>query len=614
VNFVLRLTALLAIGLTPSASVAGEPLPPSVLILDQSDSASAWYAAFSSAFRSTLNAGSTTRISIYSEHLDLSRFVSPRHDAVLRAYLREKFRDNPIGVVVAQGSSALDFVMRARAELWPGAPVVFAGVDEETAARLSLPADITGTVYQLPFRNMVITAQALVPNLKRIALVGDAWERQAVRRHYQEEIPPFAAEFELIDLIGLPLTEIRTRVAVLPEDTAIVYTSVTLDAAGTTYVPHEALAAVAEVANRPIAIDAETNIGYGGTGGLVATPVPIGQATARLALRILGGENVATIPVAKGDFTRPVFDWRQLQRFAISESRLPPGSEVRFRPPGLWNQYRYHVIAVVAVMLLQAVMITWLLIEQQRRRIAELESRHHLMEMAHMNRTATAGALSASIAHELNQPLGAILTSAEAAEVLLAASPPNLALFKEILVDIRQADQRAGEIIRRLRGLLKKSAIEPQDVDLNEAIGTVLDILRPEAVRKGIALTDGRQQRALIVRADLVHLQQVILNLGMNGIDAMLDCLPGDRRLAFQTAVNGKSEVEVSVSDTGIGVPEERLKTVFEPFFTTKQQGMGLGLSIVSTIVRTYGGRIWAENRPEGGAIFRFTLPLAHQP
>ena len=115
----------------------------------------------------------------------------------------------------------------------------------------------------------------------------------------------------------------------------------------------------------------------------------------------------------------------------------------------------------------------------------------------------------------------------------------------------------------------------------------------------------------MAVRADQVHLQQVMLNLAINGMDAMLNSIPGRRRLAFQTALIGESEVEVSVSDTGTGIPEEKLKNIFESFMTTKAEGPGLGLSIVRTIVETYGGKIWAENRVEGGAVFRFSLPLA---
>src|SRR5215831_3912009 len=341
-TFASSLVVVLIAGLGPAAGAESEPLPSSVLILNQTRAGLPWFAALSAAFGSTLNAGSERRFSIYSENLDLSRFPGTQHYEVLRTYLQNKYRDTPIGVLVAHGSSALEFVMRSRAELWPAVPLIFAAVDEETAAALNLPSDVTGTIYQLPFRNMVAAAQALVPNLKRIALVGDSWERQAVRPHYQEQMPAFAAQFEFIDLIGLPMTEIRKRVAVLPDDTAIIYTGLMLEGAG----PHQGLAAFAGVANRPIVIDAETSIGYGGSGGFVATPVPIGQTAARIALRILDGEAASKIPVVRGDFTRPVFDWRELQRWGISESRLPAGSEVRFREVSFWEQYRWHMAAI----------------------------------------------------------------------------------------------------------------------------------------------------------------------------------------------------------------------------------------------------------------------------
>jgi signal transduction histidine kinase len=611
-HFGQRLVALLTVGLAPVASLAGEPLPRSVLILDQSDAHSGWYTAFSSAFRSTLNAAASgAPISIYAEHLDLSRFRSAQQEDVLRTYLRDKFRQRPIGVVVAQGSSSLEFVVRSRAELWSGVPVVFAGVDEETAARLRFPSDITGTIYQLPFRNTVTAAQALVPNLKRIALVGDPWERQAVRHHYKDDIPVFAAQFEFIDLIGLPMAEIRKRVAALPEDTAIIYTSVTLDGAGATYIPHEGLAAFADVANRPIVIDAETNVGHGGTGGFVATPVPVGEAAARLALRIFAGESASQIPITRGDFTRPVFDWRQLQRFGISENRLPPGSEVRFRPLSMWEQYRWQMIAVALVLLFQAALITGLLVERHGRIAAEVESRRRLVELAHINRTAAVSAMSTSIAHELNQPLGSILSNAEAAELLLAANPLDMTQIKAILADIRQADERAGEIIASLRGLLKRKDIERQDTELREVIANVANLLEPEAKERNVEMSIDRVQPALFVRADLVHLQQVLLNLALNAMDAMRDSVAGKRTIAFETALVGTSTVEVAVADTGTGIPKDKLKDVFEPFFTTKPHGTGLGLSIVRTIVESYGGRIWADNKAKGGAIFRFTLPLA---
>jgi len=589
-----------------------QSLPQSVLILDQSDRDSAWYRDFSASFRETLHAKAADRVSIYAEHLDLSRFRGPQQDEVLRRYLRGKFVDTPIGVVVVQGSSALEFMLRSRAELWPKVPVVFAGVDEAAVARLQIPPDVTGVSYELSFRDAVASARMLVPSLKRIALVGDPFERQAVRGHFKQEIPIYAAGLEIIDLMNLPMAELRQRVAVLPDDTAIVYTAINVDGAGAAYQPNEALAAFADAANRPIVIDAETSMGYGGTGGLILGPGPVAEDAAQRVLLILDGEDTSRLPIFKGSFARPIFDWRQLDRFGISERNLPPGSDIRFRPVGMWEQYRWQMIAIAAALLLQAVIITWLLLERDRRRRAELASRSHMLEAIHLNRTAAAGALSASIAHELNQPLGTILSNAEAGELLLAANPPDIGQLKDILGDIREADQRAADIIDHLRKLLKRrSETELQEFDVNEAVAGAVHILSPEAAKRRVELSTNGIQGSLPVRADKVQMQQVILNLAMNGMDAMSDAAPATRRMSIQTALTNASEVEVSVADSGTGIPSEKLGRVFDTFYTTKEQGTGLGLSIARTIVETHGGKIWAENRSGGGAVFRFTLPLA---
>jgi two-component system sensor kinase FixL len=229
-------------------------------------------------------------------------------------------------------------------------------------------------------------------------------------------------------------------------------------------------------------------------------------------------------------------------------------------------------------------------------------------ELAHASRLALAGELAASIAHEINQPLGAILSNADAAEMLLESSSPALDQLREILGDIRKDDRRASEVIRRLRTLLTKREMEVQPVDLNEVTSDVVLLARAESRRRGVTLGSEPVDDLPPVHGDKVHLQQVLLNLVLNAMEAMAG-MPGERRLTVRAGVNENGAAEIAVSDTGPGIRPDRLPRLFDPFFSTKKEGMGLGLSIARSLIQAHGGQIWAENNPGGGATFRFTLP-----
>ena len=597
--------------LAASAGFAGEPPPRSIVIIGQEDPILPWNIAVNTVARTTLNADSDRRVVIYAEDLDFGRFGGDRYKRQLQNHLREKYMYVPVGALLAFGPIAFDFVMNARESIWPGVPVVFGAVDEAVVAKAKLPVGFTGRTLRFRLEDMVQSANAVVPDLKQVALVGDPFDRSTFFRNFAMEIPELAKNLQFIDLTGLPLKEVRRRAAQLPEQTAIAYTAIYRDGDGFDYMPREALRSVADVANRPIVVPAETYIGYGTVGGIVATPVPIAEDAARLALRILDGAPPSDFPVARGDYMKPIFDWRELQRWGVREARLPPGSEVLFRQLSFWEQYRGLALAGAGIIAVQATLITGLFLERRRRSAAELEARRRLAEVAHMNRRAGIAALSASIAHELNQPLGAILSNAEAAELLLDRQPLDVALVKEMLSDIRRSDQRAADVITHMRELLRRDDSEPLEIDMNDVIRHVIELLAPEARQRGIFFSTALDPRRLSVRANSVHMQQVVLNLALNGMDAMRDVAPGNRRLTIQTALLDNATVEVAISDSGPGIPADILKRVFEPFFTTKSEGIGLGLSIAHTIIERAGGAISAENRPMGGAVFRFSLPAA---
>lgn len=226
-----------------------------------------------------------------------------------------------------------------------------------------------------------------------------------------------------------------------------------------------------------------------------------------------------------------------------------------------------------------------------------------------MNRVTTASVLSSSVAHELSQPLGAILSNTEAAQILLKASPPDVVQIGEILADIIRDEQRAGDIILGLRNLLRdRKEADLQALDLNQTVPELVKIVMPELVKREITLRTVLRPR-LCGCADPIHMQQVIMNLVMKGMDAM-ENEPRPHNLTIRTHRNGGDVAEVRVSDSGTGIREDDLTHIFDAFVTTKPHGTGLGLPIARTIIESYGGSIWAENR-QRGSVFCFTLPLA---
>jgi signal transduction histidine kinase len=607
---IIRLAVALTVLWASTCCAGAETRPRSILVLDQSELRGPFYYQLFSGLREVVTREARSHTTLYAENLDLSRFNGAAYEQNLQRYLKEKYQDRPIGAVVTIGAATLELVLRWRGKLWSGTPVVFALVDEMDFARLQPPPDVTGTVVKLGLADSIAVARAVVPDLKTIVLVGDQWDRQVIFRNWKDELPTAAADLNVVEIVGQTMREIRRRVAELPEYSVILYSAVYSDGDGTFYPPATALGLIAEKANRPIVVAAETFLSPGGIGGYVLVPSLIGADAARQALRILDGEQASGMPAAVTGAVKPIFNWRQMQRWNVIPSDLPAGSEIRFRELTFWERYLWQSIAIGTLILAQALLIAVLLHERRRRHDAEVESRNRMSELAHVSRQATAGELSSSITHELKQPLGSILTNTETAELILSSPSPDFAELKEILEDIRRDDLRANEVIRRMRSFLKRTPYETKEVDLNDLAREAFEFLSIQASARNVALYLRESPETLRVRGDPIQLQQVIINLVVNSIDAMAN-IPYGRTVIGRTEKNGGASAEISISDSGRGIPQEKLNHIFDPFFTTKEQGMGMGLSIARTIIQAHQGRIWAENQAEGGAVFRLSLPLA---
>ena len=242
-------------------------------------------------------------------------------------------------------------------------------------------------------------------------------------------------------------------------------------------------------------------------------------------------------------------------------------------------------------------------------KMAEQELGLQRLQLAHVSRVAAMGQLTSSLAHELNQPLGAILRNAEAAEMVLQDPAPDLDEVRAILGDIRKDDQRAGGVIDRMRDLMKRREVKMAPLEAGLLAAEVISLVRPEADMRRVELTLDAGPALPTVQGDRVQLQQVLLNLLLNAMDAVGESRTPKGRVTVRVRA-AEDAVEVSVSDNGRGIPADKLPRIFEPFYTSKPNGLGMGLPISKSIVEAHGGRLWAGNIAEGGAVFTFSLPI----
>ncbi len=285
-------------------------------------------------------------------------------------------------------------------------------------------------------------------------------------------------------------------------------------------------------------------------------------------------------------------------------------SEAALGEPAFWADYRWGMVAVVVLAVVQGLVITALLVKRRAHLKAESKKSDHRTELLHTSRLAVVGQLSASIAHEINQPLGAILSNADAVELMLATAEPDLSEMRLILADIRKDGLRASGVVRQIETLARKRPLEFMEINLQDLCKDILYLVVPIARRRGVTIRTHFDPHVLLVRGDPVLLRQAILNLMLNAMDALVDVPAPQAVIELSTSSSRSGEPEVAVRDHGTGVPERYLGQLFDAFFTTKMHGLGLGLPIVRSIIESHGGRILVENHPEGGAVFRFTVPV----
>lgn len=618
--------ALLVLAVPAFASQAtSEPRRHVLVVFDESPELPG-LAVINRSLRETFKADLGGDIEFWSESLNLSQFKDPGYEGVLRDHFGRKYADRPPELIVAVMQPSLDFLLRNRESLFQGVPIVFCGIDSSYAETHALPPNVTGVAIRRDYAPTLDIALRLQPETRSVFVVGGTalFDRQ-LQSIARRDLAPYEQRVQITYLTELPMPELLDTVARLPENSAILYLTIFSDGASRAFVPHDALAMIAGAANAPVYVSVDQYLDLGVVGGHAYSVDTHGRQAAQLGVRILRGETMPNPPVIEQAEYRDVFDWRQLRRWNLDETRLPPGSEIRHRTPSLWDEYKGYIVAGFSVGLLQSSLIVGLLFSlvqrrradawarkaESRRVLAEEEAQRQRDELAHALRLTTLGELAASITHEIGQPLVAIQTNAHAVRRLASSGTIQPGELDEALGEIVDDVRRAAETIERLRAMFRKQPSERKRVDLNEIVEDVVRLLRSDMKGKDIRMEFRRAENLPKVMGDPVQLRQVILNLLTNAEDAITSERSGDRVIRIEMHASTGTTVEMVVCDTGRGTKTGDLESMFERFESSKPDGLGMGLAISRSIVQAHHGRIWATRNVERGLSLHVEIPLA---
>src|SRR5215213_4306488 len=471
-----------AILLATSTSSRADAEPKQVLMLHSFGLRFKPWTDYAQFIRSEISRRAQGTIDFHDHSLLNARLTNDTSDGPFVDYLHALYADKPPDLIVAIGAPAANFIQRYRERIFPGTPMLFTAVEARRVQYDKLTRDDTVVAAAHDFPASFETILRVLPRTKTIAIVNGTSPNETFwLGELQRETAPLAGRVELKFYNELSFEAILKDAANLPPHSAIFWHLMNVDAAGVAHEANAALSKLSATANAPVFSYIDNFFGDTTVGGPMHSVEDGSTVAAAVAVRILNGEKAGDIKTPPTRYTLPKFDWRQMQRWAISESDLPPGSTVLFKPPTMWETYRSQILTVSGVILLQAVFIALLLHERRRRHSAETDSRQRMVELAHVNRFSTAGEMAASIAHEINQPLGAILDNVETAKLVLGSASPDLKEMKEIIDDIFRDNRRAGEVIRRLRSYVMKAPFERKDIDLNDHVAETVKFLSAQA-------------------------------------------------------------------------------------------------------------------------------------
>lgn len=617
-----RRNLLLACGMVllfvPMAAGQTAPEPKRVLVIYWDNKDFRGNVIFDEHFQNVLRAASFSGLEYYPEYLESTRFPGDDHVEAFYEYLKRKYDDRHIDVIVAIPDIPLNFVLKYRKDLFPDTPIVFIATKPPGEAEYAVTRDMTGIVVQTTHRQTLDLALNLHPDIEQVFVISGSLEHD---KRYEtiarQELAPYENRVHITYLTDLPLNELITTTQSLPPKSIGLYVwQKTTDEQGRTLETFEVLQRFAPTASIPLYGLGGGNVGLGLVGGYVQGADSNGKRVGEMVVRILNGEraqDIAIEPAPNG----PMFDWRQLQRWGIDESRLPAGSVVRFREFSFWELYKWRIVGVIALFALQTMFIGVLLVERRRRKRArellaqlntELEERIAARTAALDAKTRELEAFAYSVAHDLKAPLRGIDGYSR---LLLEDHKDQLDVEGRSFLNTIQAS--ADEMSQLIQDLLDYSRLErrelnPHRLELRPLVKAVVEQKQHEIVDRDI---DFRVNvNGGYVMADANGLSQALKNYIDNAVKFTRDVSAPLVEVGSRETPGG---CLLWVRDNGIGFDmkyHDRIFNIFQRLNHSEDYpGTGIGLAIVRKAMERLGGRAWAESEPGRGATFYLEIP-----
>jgi len=614
-RFIIPSIALVSFGTATHLLAQETPIPPEpkqIVAISAFKEGLPFIYHLEESLRKNLAGDSSYPIKLDVIHADRIRYPEKAYFAKIFALNQYKYSKKKVDLVLTMGEILPELMLESGRELLFGnVPMVMVTTQQEAVSlNKGLQSNTVFIEWGFDFEKTAILIHDIFPQTKNIYIIsGTSATDKAMQKLALEAYDTLEAPFTAHYLDDFSTKDLLLKVTQLPENSAILFLSFFRDINGEFFIPRDMVEKISARANAPTFGIVDLYLGQGIIGGNLLSAVAQGKRFAELSRDILKGNPLSDLDF-KEKGNQLLFDWRQLKRWAIDESKLPAGSIVRYREFSTWDEHKREIVGSIVIIVSQTFALFVMIIQRRRRRLAEEESQRLRDERAHIARVLAMGEIAASLAHELNQPLSAIRTYAQAAQRFLDKDPAEPDEVSKALAGIIAGNRRAEEVITRIRMALKKEPVKQSCLDIKNIIQEVIVLLRRKADEEHTFLRLDFAKDLPPITGDRIQLQQVLFNLIINGIEAMKEQESSSHEIVIHASKEDSETVLISVRDSGIGINKKDIEKMFDAFHTTKANGMGMGLAISRSIVEDHGGRLLAAPNPDKGTTFSFTVPI----